>query len=264
MLLNASRFVFKPLALAACALTVGCAATQGTPNPSDPWEGSNRTIYEFNDGLDRVVLRPVSEAYAFITPQPIRTCINNVFLNLGEIWSGINSVLQQRQFDAINTMGRFLLNTTFGLGGCFDLASANGQPRIPNDFGVTLGVWGFNSGPYVVLPLLGSSSVRDTFGSVGNLVGNQLNTIGYIPDVGLRNSIWGLEFVARRESLLQISETVDRTALDPYSFIRDAYLQQRQAKVLGPEAAADALPNYENYEDVAADNKALNLPPPPK
>ncbi|MDP4589948.1 MAG: VacJ family lipoprotein [Burkholderiaceae bacterium] len=261
MLSQASRLFYKFLTLVACILTVGCAATQGTPNPADPWEGSNRTIYEFNDGLDRAVFRPVSEAYAFITPQPIRTCIRNIFLNLGEVWSGINSVLQQRQFDAINTMGRFLLNTTFGLGGCLDLASANGQPRIPNDFGVTLGVWGFSSGPYMVLPVVGSSSVRDTFGDVGNLVGNQLNTIGYIPNVGLRNSIWGLEFVSRREALLQVSETVDRTALDPYSFIRDAYLQQRQAKVLGPEAAADALPNYENYEDVEADDKALNIAP---
>lgn len=261
MIVNVSRILFRTFALAACALTIGCATTEGPVNPADPWEGSNRTVYEFNDGLDRAVFRPVSEAYAFITPQPIRTCIRNIFLNLGEIWSGINSVLQQRQFDAINTMGRFLLNTTFGLGGCFDLASANGQPRIPNDFGVTLGVWGFKSGPYMVLPIVGSSSVRDTFGDVGNLVGNQLNTIGYIPNVGLRNSIWGLEFVARRESLLQVSETIDRTALDPYSFIRDAYLQQRQAKVLGPEAAADALPNYENYEDLDADKKALNLTP---
>ena len=81
MLINVSQLVYKPLALAMCVLTIGCAATQGTPNPSDPWEGSNRTIYEFNDGLDRVVFRPVSEAYAFITPQPVRTCINNIFLN---------------------------------------------------------------------------------------------------------------------------------------------------------------------------------------
>lgn len=252
---------YRFLALLGCALTVGCATQNGPVNPVDPWEGSNRAIYQLNDGLDRAVFIPVSEAYAFITPQPVRTCIRNIFLNLGEIWSGINSVLQQRQFDAINTMGRFLLNTTMGLGGCLDLASANGQPRIPNDFGITLGVWGFSSGPYVVLPIVGSSSVRDTFGAVGNLIGNQLNTIGYIPNVGLRNSIWGLEFVARREALLQVTETVDRTALDPYSFIRDAYLQQRQAKVLGPEAAADQLPNYENYEDVQADDKTLGLTP---
>lgn len=245
------------LLLVVAALT-GCAATKGPPNPADPWEGMNRSVYAFNDTVDRVVFEPVAQLYAFITPRPVRTCIRNMYLNISEIWSAINSSLQQRHVDAINTMGRFMLNTTMGLGGCIDVASDNGQPRIPNDFGITLGVWGIPQGPYLVLPIVGSSSVRDGVGSVGDLLGNQIATIGEIPNVRLRNSLWGLEVVVRREALLTVTETVDRTALDPYSFIRDAYLQRRAAMVSGTNGA-DQLPDYEDYEDVKADKAALGI-----
>jgi phospholipid-binding lipoprotein MlaA len=252
---------FKRIFLISTVVALGgCASTQGPADPADPWEGMNRGVYAFNDGLDRGLFRPVAELYAFVTPRPVRTCIRNAYLNIGEIWSAINSALQQRHFDAINTMGRFMFNTTMGLGGCIDVASMNGQPRIANDFGITLGVWGMPQGPYLVLPIIGSSSVRDGAGDVVNLAGNQLDTIGMIRNVPLRNSIWGLEFVVRREALLTVSKTVDSTALDPYSFIRDAYLQRREAQVLG-EADAQALPDYEDYEDVQADEKALGIVP---
>lgn len=246
----------------ACSVLVlaGCASTQGPQDPADPWEGMNRGTYAFNEAVDDVVFTPVAELYAFVTPRPLRTCIRNMYLNLGEIWSAINSALQQRHFDAINTAGRFMLNTTMGLGGCIDVASMNGQPRIENDFGITLGVWGVPQGPYLVLPFLGASSVRDGVGSGVDLFGNQLDTIGMIPNVRLRNSLWGLEVVVRREALLTVKETIDRTALDPYSFIRDAYLQRREAMVLG-EADAQELPDYQDYEDVEADDKALGIAP---
>jgi phospholipid-binding lipoprotein MlaA len=251
----------KRLLLVSAVVTLaGCASTQGPSDPADPWEGMNRGVYAFNDELDRGLFRPVSELYAFVTPRPVRTCIYNAYRNIGEIWSAINSSLQERHVDAINTMGRFMLNTTLGLGGCLDLASANGQPRISNDFGVTLGVWGVPQGPYLVLPILGASSVRDGAGDVVNLVGNQLDTIGLIQNVPLRNSVWGLEFVVRREALLTVSKTVDSTALDPYSFIRDAYLQSRRAQVAGGADAQD-LPDYQDYEDVSADEKALGIEP---
>lgn len=152
----------------------------------------------------------------------------------------------------------FLFNTTMGLGGCIDVASMNGQPRIENDFGITLGVWGVPQGPYLVLPFLGASTVRDGVGTGVDFVGNQLDTIGQIPNVRLRNSLWGLEVVVRREALLTVSEAVDRTALDPYSFIRDAYLQRRAAMVAGDPDAQD-LPDYEDYADVEADEKALGI-----
>lgn len=252
--------VKRMLLITSVAASGGCASTQGPADPVDPWESMNRGVYAFNDELDRGLFRPVAELYAFVTPRPVRTCIRNAYLNIGEIWSAINSSLQQRHFDAINTMGRFMFNTTMGLGGCIDVASMNGLPRNPNDFGVTLGVWGVPQGPYLVLPIIGASSVRDGAGDVVNLVGNQLDTIGLIRNVPLRNSLWGLDFVVRREALLTVSKTVDSTALDPYSFIRDAYLQRREAQVLG-EAGAQALPDYEDDEDVEADEKALGIEP---
>jgi phospholipid-binding lipoprotein MlaA len=186
-----------------------------------------------------------------------------MFLNIGELWSLVNSSLQQRHVDAINTGGRFLFNTTMGLGGCIDVASMNGQPRIQNDFGVTLGVWGVPAGPYVVLPIVGPSTVRDAAGDAVDLVGNQLDTIGMIRNVPLRNSIWGLEFVVRREALLTVSKTIDSTALDPYSFVRDAYLQRRQAMVRGDDDA-QVLPQYDDYADVDASEKALGIEPEKK
>lgn len=251
----------RGLVLAASVLVLtGCASTQGPENPADPWEPMNRGTYAFNDAVDTVVFTPVAEVYAFIVPRPVRTCIRNMYLNIGEIWSMINSNLQQRHIDAINTTGRFLLNTTMGLAGCIDVASMQGQPRIENDFGITLGVWGVPQGPYLVLPFLGSSSVRDGVGTGVDFFGNQFDTIGQIPNVRIRNSLWGLEVVVRREALLTVTETVNRTALDPYSFIRDAYLQRRAAMVSG-SPDAQALPDYEDYADVEADEKALGIKP---
>ncbi len=246
------------LLIASVFVLGGCASTKGPENPADPWEGMNRGTFAFNEAVDDAVFTPIAELYAFITPRPVRTCIRNMYLNLGEIWSMINSSLQQRHVDAINTTGRFLLNTTMGLGGCLDLASDRGQPRIENDFGITLGVWGVPQGPYLVLPFLGASSVRDGVGTGVDFVGNQLDTIGMIPNVRLRNSLWGLEVVVRREALLTVTETVDRTALDPYSFIRDAYLQRRAAMVSGDPDAQD-LPDYEDYADAEEDEKALGI-----
>lgn len=242
-----------------CTVLAGCAAVGTEPNPADPWEGSNRNMYAINDAVDRAVFRPVAEVYSFLVPRPVRTCVHNVFVNITEPWSGFNSILQERGHDGINTLGRFLLNSTAGIGGCIDVASMTGQPRIANDFGITLGVWGVPSGPYVVLPFIGASTVRDGFADIANLYGNQLITIGLIKDVPLRNSLWGLEVVSRREALLPISKTVDSTALDPYSFIRDAYLQRREAMIRGNLQEAEQLPDYEDFEAIEADEKALGM-----
>ena len=241
---------------------VGCATTErsGPPNPEDPWEDANRNIYAFNDTLDRNIFMPVAEAYAFVVPQPVRSCINNIFLNLGEVWSFINSNLQGRHEDAINTFGRFMLNTTMGLGGCFDLASMNGAQRIPNDFGTTLGVWGVEPGPFVMLPILGATTVRDGTGKIADLYVNQVEWGQLVTNVNLRNSFYGLEFVDRRESLLDVTKTIDKTAIDRYSFIRDAYLQRRKAMVRG-NRNAEKLPSYEDFEAAPADEKALNISP---
>jgi phospholipid-binding lipoprotein MlaA len=211
---------FNALAL---ALLSGCATSPvGPANLADPLESSNRAVFALNDAVDRAVFKPAAEAYAVVVPQPVRTCINNVFLNLGDVWSWFNSTLQGRQVDALNTFGRVLLNSTMGLGGCLDIASQTGAKRIPNDFGVTLGVWGLTSGPYIVLPIIGSSTLRDGAGRAVDVYVNQFGYGSLIHDVGVRNSIYGLEVVERREALLEITNTIDRTALDRYSFIRDA------------------------------------------
>jgi phospholipid-binding lipoprotein MlaA len=257
-----TRFFIQQLGLTFSALALvllsGCATqSTGPANPADPLEASNRAVFEFNDAVDRAVLKPVAEAYAFVVPQPVRTCINNIFLNLGDVWSWFNSTLQGRQVDALNTFGRFMLNSTMGLGGCLDIASQTGAKRIPNDFGVTLG----DSGPYLVLPIVGSSTLRDGAGRAVDIYVNQFGYGSLITNIDVRNSIYGLEVVERREALLAVTNTIDRTALDRYSFIRDAYLKRRQAQVAGATAEAQKLPNYEDFEAAPTDEKALGIAP---
>lgn len=242
------RFNLKPVALTTClALTLaGCAPLPGKPDPQDPFERFNRGVYQFNDTVDRAVVRPIAAMYTDLTPSGARSCVSNIFSNFGDIWSGINSFLQGRGVDFFNTLGRVLFNTTVGLGGCFDVATANGANRIPNDFGTTLGVWGVGQGPYLVLPLIGPSTVRDTGGLLGDWVANPV-TPGSINDVPVRNTVWGTYFVSKRADLLQASDTLDSIALDPYSFTRDAYLQRREALLKGLDNAD--LPDYEDEDD---------------
>lgn len=246
------------LALASGALLAGCASVPH-PNPDDPWESYNRSMYTVNDAIDRAVLKPIATGYQTVTPWPVRTCVHNVFNNLWDVWSAFNSFIQGRGHDFVNTFGRVLFNTTMGLGGCIDVASMNGARRIPNDFGVTLGVWGFGSGPYVVLPLLGPSTARDGVATAISFASpvSPTSFIFAINDVPVRNSIVGLYIIDTRANLLDADKLVDQIALDKYSFIRDAYLQRRRALVqsrrqgstaVGESSAADhsqdALPDY--------------------
>jgi len=218
------------LALAAATLMAGCAQVPH-PSPNDPWESYNRSMYTFNDAVDRAVLKPIATGYEKVTPRPVRTCVHNVFSNLGDVWSAINSLLQGRGRDFVDTFGRVLFNTTAGLGGCIDVASMHGARKIPNDFGMTLGVWGFGQGPYFVLPFLGPSTVRDGVGTAVTLTAPVTPTAAVfaIDNVPVRNSILGLYIVDTRANLLEADRLVDQIALDKYSFIRDAYLQRRKA-----------------------------------
>jgi phospholipid-binding lipoprotein MlaA len=242
--MNISLLTRLSATLAVGALLAGCAAPK-TPDARDPLESFNRGVYSFNETVDHALLRPVARGYVKVTPEPVRTCIHNMFNNLGDVWSATNSFLQGRPRDGINTVGRFLTNTTLGVGGCIDFASTSGARRIPNDFGTTLGVWGIGPGPYLVLPVLGSSTVRDGIGRIVDFEGNPV-AVSQIDNVRLRNSLWGLELLDTRADLLQITDTIDRVALDPYSFVRDAYLQRRAARIVGRDknASAAALPDY--------------------
>jgi len=249
--MNPRRLARTAPMITAAALLAGCAAPGGAPHPADPLESVNRGTYQFNDAFDRGVTRPIAEFYTFITPTPARHCIHNIFANLGDAWSALNSLLQGRGHDFVNTLGRVLFNSTMGLGGCFDVHTANGGARIRNDFGTTLGVWGVGQGPYLVLPLIGPSTLRDGVGLITDTLGNPA-AVGSIDNVKLRNSLWGLQAVDTRASLLDTGRMVDRTALDPYSFVRDAYLQRRNAMVRQRTGDADALPDYGDDDNGSA------------
>lgn len=244
--------------LATALLAAGCASVEH-PNPRDPWESYNRGMFAFNDAVDGALLKPVAYAYRDLTPQPMRSCIHNVFGNFGDVWSALNSLLQGRGHDFANTLGRVLFNSTMGLGGCIDVATMNGAYKIPNDLGTTLGVWGLGSGPYVVLPFMGSSTLRDGTASLGGFAAgvSPLTPVFEIDNIPVRNTILGVYVVDLRESLLDADEIVNRTALDRYSFIRDAYLQRRDAMVNQRTSDNGALPDYSDedlpdYSDDAA------------
>lgn len=230
--------------LATLTLAAGCTTVQHT-SPGDPLESYNRTMFTINENVDRALIKPVTLAYTDLTPKPAQTCIRNIFNNLGDVWSAANSFLQAQGHDFFNTLGRVLFNSTMGLGGCIDVASMNGAPRIPNDLGTTLGVWGLKSGPYVVLPILGPSSVRDGAATVGSFAAgiSPSSPLFAIHNIPVRNTVVSLYAVNARAGLLDADALVDDVALDRYSFIRDAYLQRRQSQI-NSRIHSDALPDY--------------------
>lgn len=214
-------------------LSLSACVSVPQPDPNDPFESYNRTMFEVNEALDGAILKPVARTYEVLVPNPVRTCVSNIFGNLGDVWSGFNSMLQGRGLDAVNTFGRVLFNTTVGLGGCIDVASMNGAHKIRNDFGTTLAVWGAGEGDYLVLPGFGSSNFRDTGGLVVDSVGKSAAYLSpwSIDNVKLRNPAVGLGVIDSRAALLDADELAESIALDKYSFVRDAYLQNRRALV---------------------------------
>ncbi|MBH1958164.1 MlaA family lipoprotein [Polaromonas sp.] len=232
-------------ATAALALTLlqGCASGPQA-NPADPLEPFNRSMYNFNEGLDRAVLKPVATAYQNVTPQLVRTGVGNFFENISDAWSFVNNVLQAKPVEAADTFFRFTINTLWGVGGIFDVASEMKIPKHKEDFGQTLGTWGLASGPYLVLPVLGSSSVRDSFGMVVDWQGN---LVGQVDNVPTRNSLTVLRLVDTRASLLNAGNVLEQAALDKYSFNRDFYLQRRRS-LLGNGEAEKRVEPEERYD----------------
>lgn len=221
------------------ALTTGCA-TGPNANPADPLEPFNRGVTQFNDGVDRAVIKPVATAYDTVAPRFVRTGVSNFFNNLGDAWSAVNAVLQLKPQAAVDNFFRFQINTVFGLGGLLDFASEANIERHKEDFGQTLGRWGVPSGPYLVLPILGPSTVRDTAALPVDSWGS---AISHINDVPVRNYIYGLRAIDARANLLRTTNVIDQAALDKYSFTRDAYLQLRRNDVYDgnpPEERAPA------------------------
>jgi len=219
----------KALALAGAMALGGCATTDPDfADPRDPIEGFNRAVYSFNDMLDRALIKPLAQGYNAVVPKPVNRGVTNFFNNIDDVTSAVNNLLQFKIGRALNDVGRVAVNTTVGIGGLFDVASNMDMPRYDEDFGQTLGTWGVASGPYIVLPLIGPTSGRDGIGLVVDWFTDPTN---YIDDDTVRWSLRGLDLVDTRADLLNASRVVDQAALDPYAFVRDAYLQKRQDQV---------------------------------
>ena len=213
----------RPLIAALFAATLaGCTAA---PSRVDPFEPLNRASYQFNDAVDTAFVKPAVQAYVDVVPLPIRTGVSNFYNNIDDLFSAFNGLLQGKPDKFGNDMGRVILNTGFGLGGIFDLASEMGIERGNEDFGQTFGVWGAAQGPYLFIPFLGPTTVRD---GTGLLVRLSVGPIGYIRDVPVRNSLYVLNAVDLRAQVLGTGALVETAALDRYLFIRNAYLQRRR------------------------------------
>lgn len=242
--------------IAVLLLATGCATLppNAGQDPRDPWEKFNRNVFEFNDGFDAAITKPLAELYVKL-PEGVRNCLSNAFANLRGPSTAINNFFQSKPVEALSDVGRFAVNTTVGLVGCFDVATDLGLERHREDFGQTLGVWGFGSGPYLVMPIFGPSSVRDAIGIFG--VEPFLDLNFYIDYPGVEYTVLGLRIVNERAELLPADRLVREAALDRYSFIRDGYLQRRRSLVYdgNPPREAD-----EDDEADAADAKASPRP----
>lgn len=215
--------------LVLCALVLAGCATVPNPDPRDPWESWNRGVFGFNDAVDAVVLKPVATGYQKVTPGVVQKGVGNFFGNLTDVWSALNNALALRPRETGDSVGRVMVNTTLGLLGVVDVASDLGIERHTADFGLTLARWGLGNGPYMVLPLLGPSTLRDTAGLPVDNWGNPINQ--WVPDEASRNGMLVLKTVDTRAQLLGAGRVMDGAALDKYTFLRDAYLQRRRNQV---------------------------------
>jgi phospholipid-binding lipoprotein MlaA len=222
-------------------LAAGCASSPGRTTNEDPYEGFNRGVYKFNDTLDRAALKPIAKGYRKVTPGFVRAGVGNVLSNLEYPGTFVNQFLQGKWVLGFRDTGRFLLNSTLGVAGLFDVATPLGLEKNDEDFGQTLAFWGVSSGPFVNLPLLGPSSMRDAPSRAVDWFTNPLQ-YAEIP----WEAEWGeraINIVHSRSELLPLDETLQRT-YDPYAFIRDAWAQQREFNVF------DGNPPPETLEDV--------------
>ena len=228
MIENILQHTVRPaLAGFVLVLVQGCA-TGPNANPADPLEPFNRGVFGFNESVDRAILKPVAKAYRDITPSPVRTGVSNFFGNLGDVWSLVNNVLQAKPKESFETLMRISFNTVFGFAGVFDIATEMRLEKNSEDFGQTLGYWGVAPGAYVVLPLLGPSTVRDALGKV---VDASTDLVNNTKQVRVRNPAIVLRAVDTRAGVLNVGEVIDQAALDKYTFTRDAYLQRSKSHI---------------------------------
>ena len=234
--------------LTAAALTA-CA----TNNPADPLEPMNRGIYRFNSTVDKAVIKPVARGYKAVVPTVGRIMISNFFSNLDDINVTINDLLQLKLVQGFSDGMRFFVNSTLGVFGLIDVASAGDLKKHHEDFGQTLGYWGVGNGPYLVLPILGPSTLRDGVGDYIDSVPSPLFQIKHIPT---RNQVYLTQKINRRSELLDQETVLDEAMIDPYEFIRDAYLMRRQSQV------HDSTPTHPKYDDEDSSDTVPTQPSP--
>jgi phospholipid-binding lipoprotein MlaA len=227
-------------------MLVGCASSGPYADERDPLEPWNRKVYSFNESVDAAVVKPLAQGYVKVTPVPVRKGVHNFFSHWGDLWSAFNAAFQLRGEEAIASFMRFNVNTVLGLGGLVDVATEMQIERRSIDFGHTLGYWGVSSGPYLVLPVLGASSVRDVSGFVVDSSADALNRVSHVPT---RNTLKAIEVVDVRAQLLQAGKLLDEVALDKYSLTRDFYLNRRQNKIARLQEAAPVFLNRQVTPD---------------
>ncbi|HEY5293471.1 MAG TPA: VacJ family lipoprotein [Burkholderiales bacterium] len=238
----------------------GCATTGGSPG--DPLEAYNRTMFSFNDDVDKAIIKPVASGYKSVMPEFARTGVTNFFANLGDLWIGINNILQGKVGAGASDFGRFAMNTTVGILGLFDVASNAGLEKHNEDFGQTLGRWGVGSGAFVVLPLLGPSSVRDGFSRL--VIDWHGDPLWYVGNIPTRNELIGARVVDDRANLLDVSRLAEEAALDHYAYVRDAYLQRRRSLIYDGDPPPEPDPAKTSESGESKDTAAraeTELPP---
>lgn len=226
------HYLYKAIILVMVLVLGACATTQQNERVAriDPLEPMNRAVFTFNENLDEYIVKPAAEAYKFVLPDVVRRGVTNFFGNIGDIFVAANNLLQGKPQEATSDMGRFLVNSTIGILGFFDVATDLGLDKHTEDFGQTLAVWGVSDGPYVVLPLFGPSTVRDTAGLAVDLKTDfVLNTDQLNSDQ--RIGVTALRVLDRRANLLDAGQLLEDAAFDKYSFLRDSYLQRRRNQV---------------------------------
>jgi len=221
--------VLRVGALTTMLVLGGCAST----NPKDPFEPYNRVAFKFNDKLDQVALKPTAQLYSHL-PSFVQTGVGNFFGNLNDAWTAVNNFLQGKIEDGVSDVMRVAFNSTFGIAGLIDFGSEAGLTKHREDFGQTLGVWGVHAGPYVVLPFLGSSTLRDTVVLPVEFAGDPWTR--YVSPVSDRNIGYAVRLVDRRAALLGASSLLEDAALDRYEFVRDAYMQRRESLIRDGES----------------------------
>jgi phospholipid-binding lipoprotein MlaA len=223
-----TRGVKRLVLIGLLAALAGCASTGEERDPRDPFEGFNRGVYRFNDTFDEYLAQPVARTYRKAVHQEIRTRVGNFFANIQDLFIGVNNFLQGKVQEGVNDWARVAFNSTFGLLGIHDVASEWGLEKHNEDFGQTFGRWGVPPGPYLVLPFLSSSTVRD---GLGTGVDYSVSPLGEVRPINLRNSMYGLYLVNTRAELLDASRLLEEAALDRYVFQRDAFLQRRRSLI---------------------------------